>query len=119
MADSQKTKSGTQGTQGISLRDLDSRATAIGKMLYMMAQLYRIDITAELSRLWHESLTVLSVEQIEQGFRKYVSGENCDFPPKPGSIIAASGYRDEPEDALAREERRDRERKSNVGRRQS
>lgn len=83
-----------------------------------MAQLYRIEVTAEMTNLWSESLKMLEPPQIESGFRNYVSGDMCDFPPKPGSIKAASGYRDEPEDALAREELRDRERKSNVGRRQ-
>jgi hypothetical protein len=85
-------------------------------MLDLMAQIYRINLSPEFTELYFSTLGNLSAEQIQEGFKKHVSGENCQFPPKPGDIIAASGYRYEPEDALERERRKEAERSSRVQR---
>jgi hypothetical protein len=66
---------------------------AVVKMLYLLGQFYRIEITEAMTQVWTKTLKNLTPVQIEQGFEKYISGEECEFPPKPGQIIQASGWR--------------------------
>lgn len=68
---------------------LDSDKKEFTEMLKATLNTYRVETTPDVARVWWGALNRFNIDQVRQGFNRFVGSKESKYPPVPAHIIEA------------------------------